>query len=424
MLAHLEYDERVGIDDAGRIAALVRQVDDYARRNEILKAAAVCKQILAIDPTHAETRRRILQLRDLHQNPREVKHPTKPPLPRDSSWLQQRGGLDRMPLANVMGGTGRGQGVYEISLEDEVGEDVPLHLSMDASKKSAPAIEDKSPDEDAAFLAVEEEFRAAEAANAALLNTAIFTDLSPKTFGELLMHAKLIELDAKTELFKQGDPGEALYVVAEGLVGVVDEGPPRRGITKLKEGDVFGEIALMNDEPRTATIVALQPSKLIEIDRAVIRKLVASDDQFLTILLRFFRDRSVDRLMDTHPLFTALSTRDREVLKTRFKFLELDAGALLVEKGQLVRGLRIVLAGRARVENKEGAPPGQVAFLGPGDICGEVSLITKSPANADVRADSKCIAIELPGAAFLKIVEARPEAKSYLEKLLRERLNK
>jgi CRP-like cAMP-binding protein len=414
----------MGREDTGRIAALVRQVDDYVRRNEILKAAAVCKQILTIDPAHAETRRRILELRELHDRgsqPAPRRTQTKPPLPRDGSWMQNAGAIDRLPLAKVMSGTGRGQGVYEISLDDEVAEDAPLHLSLQAaSAKSAPAVEEKS--EDAAFLAVEEEFRAAEATNAALMNTAIFTDLSPKTFGELLMHAKLVELDAKKELFKQGDAGDALYVIAEGTIGVVDEGPPRRGITKLKDGDVFGEIALMTDEPRTATIVALTPTKLIEIDRAVVRKLIASDDQFLTILLRFFRDRSVARLLTTNPLFTGLSERDREALKTRFRFLELDAGAPLVQAGKTVPGLLILLSGRASVDR--GGGKDHLADLGPGDLCGEISLLTKSPANADVRAVSKCIAIELPGAAFLKIVEARPEAKSFVERLLKERLSR
>jgi CRP-like cAMP-binding protein len=399
-----------------RIEALLREVRRHAQNNEILKAAAVCKQILAIDPHHAETRRRILALRALHENdaPKTIKGR---PLPRGASWTGSSGAIDRLSLSKVMTGTGRGAGVYEISLDDEVEEDVPLHLSAAEQPPPAPVVADTS---EVAFAAVEEEFRAAEATNAALMSTAIFTDLSPKTFGELLLHARLIELEEKKELFKQGDPGDALYVIAEGSIGVIDEGPPRRGITKLKDGDLFGELALMTDEPRTATIVALKPSKLIEIDRAVIKKLIASDDQFLTVLLRFFRDRSVERLLSTNPLFTALSSRDREALKTRFRFLEVDAGALLVEAGKLVGGLVILLSGRARAE-RNGAPLGD---LGPGDVCGEISLMTKSPATANVRATAKCIAIELPGAAFTKIVEARPEAKSFVEQLVKERSRK
>lgn len=404
-------------DEQRRIDALSREVATLVQNNEILKAAAVCKQILAIDPHHAETRRRILALRNLHESasPRPASPARNRPVPRDEAWLRGAGAIDALPLAQVMRGNGRAAGVYEIVLDDEVEEDVPLHLS---AAPVAPPVAAAPPDEDLAFDAVAAEFRAAEAANAALMSTALFRDLSEKTFGELLMHARLIELPKKKELFKQGDAGHALYAIAEGSIGVIDEGPPRRGITKLKDGDVFGEIALMNDEPRTATIVALEPTKLIEIDREVIRKLIESDDQFLTVLLRFFRDRSVDRLLNTNPLFTGLSDRDREALKTRFRFLEVEPGALLVSEGARVPGLVILLSGRAIVSRRDGTVLGK---LGAGDVAGEISLMSKSAATADVRAATKVIAIELPGAAFTKIVEARPEAKSFVEQLLKER---
>lgn len=406
-------------DEQRRIDALSREVATLVQNNEILKAAAVCKQILAIDPHHAETRRRILALRNLHESssPRPVSPVRGRPVPRDAAWMQSGGAIAALPLAQVMRGNGRAAGVYEITLDDEVEEDAPLHLSAGAAPP-APAVVSAPVDEDLAFDAVAAEFRAAEATNAALMGTALFRDLSEKTFGELLMHARLIELPKKKELFKQGDAGHALYAIAEGSIGVIDEGPPRRGITKLKDGDVFGEIALMNDEPRTATIVALEATKLIEIDRQVIRKLIEADDQFLTVLLRFFRDRSVDHLLNTNPLFTGLSDRDREALKTRFRFLEVEPGATLVSEGTRVSGLVILLSGRATVSRRDGTMLGK---LGAGDVAGEISLMSKSAATADVRASSKVIAIELPGAAFTKIVEARPEAKSFVEQLLKER---
>ena len=68
---------------------------------------------------------------------------------------------------------------------------------------------------------------------------------------------------------QQGDPGDRFYIVVRGVVKVsVTTGEEERDVARLSEGDHFGEIALLHDAPRTATIRTVVPSILITLSRA------------------------------------------------------------------------------------------------------------------------------------------------------------
>ncbi|HLQ45245.1 MAG TPA: cyclic nucleotide-binding domain-containing protein, partial [Planctomycetaceae bacterium] len=72
-------------------------------------------------------------------------------------------------------------------------------------------------------------------------------------------------------VFDQGDFGDKVYVVVQGEADVVFDG---RSVATLKQGDVFGEMALIADHPRSATVLAKSPLDLISISRDAFEKLV------------------------------------------------------------------------------------------------------------------------------------------------------
>jgi CRP-like cAMP-binding protein len=67
-------------------------------------------------------------------------------------------------------------------------------------------------------------------------------------------------------LFRAGEPGSSMFVVHNGRVQVqVNENGRSRSIATLNEGDFFGEMALFTGEPRTANVVALEETEVLEI---------------------------------------------------------------------------------------------------------------------------------------------------------------
>lgn len=67
-----------------------------------------------------------------------------------------------------------------------------------------------------------------------------------------------------TVVINEGDPGDYVYLVANGELEVWRDGRPRGGLVR---GDVFGEIALTQHVPRTATVLAVSDVELFAIDR-------------------------------------------------------------------------------------------------------------------------------------------------------------
>ena len=75
-----------------------------------------------------------------------------------------------------------------------------------------------------------------------------------------------------TEVITQGDAGDCFYVVASGAVDVVHDG---RHVKTLGEGDGFGEIALLSERPRTASVIAREPLEAFRLPRPAFLEAVA-----------------------------------------------------------------------------------------------------------------------------------------------------
>jgi CRP-like cAMP-binding protein len=244
----------------------------------------------------------------------------------------------------------------------------------------------------------------------ALSQTPLFAGLPSEALEALVQQLELVQLQRGDTLFKEGDPGDALYVIVDGEVSVQAEGPPRVEMARLAAGSFIGEVALMTDQPRSATVVAVTDSELLRIDRETLANVLASHGEVLAALLRFVRDRLVDRWMRTSPLLRPFPEGERQFLAGRFAFLEIEAGSKLLSAGARPDGLYIVLAGNFAVVRggKE------VVTLGPGDLIGETALLSGGAFRSDVLAKGKSLALCLPAAEFREMIMTHPHVLEYI----------
>jgi MFS family permease len=92
----------------------------------------------------------------------------------------------------------------------------------------------------------------------------IFTPLAGTTLEQLAGRLAPIVAEPGKEVVKQGEPGDRFYIVVEGELDVTADGQP---LSSLGTGDYFGEIALLRDTPRTASVTARTRSVLYALDR-------------------------------------------------------------------------------------------------------------------------------------------------------------
>ncbi|HEU4733576.1 MAG TPA: cyclic nucleotide-binding domain-containing protein, partial [Kofleriaceae bacterium] len=137
---------------------------------------------------------------------------------------------------------------------------------------------------------------------------------------------------------------------------------------------------------------------------------LANHGDVLRAVLRFVRDRLVDRWMRTSPLFRPFNDAQRIELAGKFKFLEIDAGTVLLGAGERPDGLYIVLAGQFVVARKD-TP---IAELGPGDLIGETALLGSGVFKSDVVARGKALALCLPADVFREVIMTHPHVLEYI----------
>jgi CRP-like cAMP-binding protein len=385
------------VEDA--TAALIRAADIYAKNGFLLKAIAVCKLILEIDPRRTEIEDRLASLY-------AARNAVAPP--RAAVVMQAVAVAEPEPSSPPLAPAGAPIG--EIAL----GRTVPgARTSRDIPAQGDLQVFEIPLDDDPAPRT------AADAARALLPKTPLFSALAEDKLRLLIGRVDVRRLDAGEMLFKKGDPGEALFVVAAGEVVVTMPGRDDREVevNRIPEGGFFGEIALLTDQPRSATVRAAVDTDLLVIDRHLVNALIADSPEVLRVLLRFMRDRLIVTLVETNPLFTPFSGPERRALAERFCFLEAEPGIRIIDQGTRVAGLFVILCGQVDVL-VDGA---KVASLDSGAVFGEVSLLTHAPAMATIRARSKVLLLELPRADFQEVIMTHPQVLEYIGGLADDR---
>ena len=142
----------------------------------------------------------------------------------------------------------------------------------------------------------------------------LFEGLPQKTLREL--QAKVLDVQRNSRVIDEGNEATALFVVIAGRLKVLRSDADGNELTLnvLSEGDVFGELALLDNRPRSGTVVALEPCRLLVISKDDFRKLLSHPEVAMRLLQRLADQ--VRRLSDTAFLFATgdVFTRLRALL--------------------------------------------------------------------------------------------------------------
>jgi CRP-like cAMP-binding protein len=186
---------------------------------------------------------------------------------------------------------------------------------------------------------------------------------------------------------------------------------------RLHEGALFGEVAILTAEPRTATVQAVGEADLIEVGRAAVAELVGVVPALGQRLEQFARERLLKNLLATSPLFKPFDHQQQMDLIRRFEGVDVAAGTPVIGEGEPGQGLFVILMGSVEVLRG-----GQVlARLGAGDLFGEMALLHDGPTNATVRTLAPTSLLFLGRDYFRRLVGALPALRKYFEALAKAR---
>lgn len=125
----------------------------------------------------------------------------------------------------------------------------------------------------------------------------LFSDLSKRELSTLAVNCRERDYPAGAVLLRQGESGVGLFIIVSGKVHVTQETPSgdTRDLNTFDSGAVLGELSLLDDMPRTATVTAVEPTKAIVIPvwdfRAALRESPDIAIKLLAVVTRRLRAR-------------------------------------------------------------------------------------------------------------------------------------
>src|SRR5260370_33036928 len=123
----------------------------------------------------------------------------------------------------------------------------------------------------------------------------IFAKMEPAKLKLLAFTSERMNFAVGQEVCHQGDPGDAMFVILGGVADVLIDTPGGQiQVAEMKKNDFMGEIAILCDVPRTATIKARESLNTLKISKDMFYRLVAEFPQMAIEVTRELAHRLVD----------------------------------------------------------------------------------------------------------------------------------
>ncbi|KAF9124906.1 hypothetical protein BGW39_007821 [Mortierella sp. 14UC] len=204
---------------------------------------------------------------------------------------------------------------------------------------------------------------------------------------------------SRENVIEQGAVGDYFYVVETGSldVFVAKNGNPAEKVFEYGPGGSFGELALMYNGPRAATVTATSDIVLWALDRITFRRILMENTSR--------KRRMYEAFLETVPLLVSLEPYERHKIADALESVYFDDGQPVVRQGDQGDNFFIIESGEATVtkyneKGEEFPMPG----LGPGQYFGELALLNDMPRAATIKAHGRLKCATLGKRAFVRLL--------------------
>ncbi|KAF9770387.1 hypothetical protein IL306_012072 [Fusarium sp. DS 682] len=206
------------------------------------------------------------------------------------------------------------------------------------------------------------------------------------------------------KVISQGDAGDYFYVVEKGSfdvyvnsTGSLQPGPDGMGnkVGNIQAGGSFGELALMYNAPRAATVVSAEPGCTVwALDRVTFRRILMEST--------FARRRMYESFLGEVPLLASLNPYERSKIADALETKKFAAGEVIINEGDPGHAFYLLESGEA--DAYIGQPDNKVRHYKKGDYFGELALLNDAPRAASIVATSPVKVGSLGKNAFQRLL--------------------
>lgn len=128
-----------------------------------------------------------------------------------------------------------------------------------------------------------------------LKSVSIFFDTPPETLAEVAELLEQVDVKAGQVIFEKGDMGASMYIVVEGSVWIHDGDMT---VSYLGARDVFGEMAALDPEPRSASVTTVEDTRLFRLNERSFHELISRSPNIATGIIHILCERLRERVQD------------------------------------------------------------------------------------------------------------------------------
>jgi CRP-like cAMP-binding protein len=232
----------------------------------------------------------------------------------------------------------------------------------------------------------------------------LFSTLGENDLHKLCEYLHCIKVRAGRNIIIQGEKGDAFYTIVSGNVQVIRENADssERIIDTLGTGDSFGEIALIEHVPRTATIRTINAVTVLKLDKKYFEQFIlegGSGKDTITDLIR------ISKMLMGTGIFSYLNPRQISSLVHTLKKQTFNKGESVFQQGDTGDRFYIVKEGEVQVQHTKDSKVTMEKTIGSGGFFGEIALIKNVPRTASVVSKSATMLLYLTKQDFYHVIK-------------------
>jgi ABC-type lipoprotein export system ATPase subunit/CRP-like cAMP-binding protein len=251
--------------------------------------------------------------------------------------------------------------------------------------------------------------------------------LDEKQLAEITARLEPVTYPAGSTIFEQGDRADKFYIIIRGEVEIVKryEDGSEMVTAVLDSSQYFGEMGLMNDAPRGATVrvVADKDAALVSLDRDTFVNLLARSDITNEVMARLMRERmTANHILSIVPGLAAPEFSQTETITGHRYFAP---GKTIIKKGDEAREMFVIIEGEVEVIQPD-QDDAVVARLDSGQYFGEIGLLRGGKRMNSVRAapdrSEGVIVVAISRERFVKLMDESQLSKKDLARVMVRRM--
>eukprot|EP00301_Raphidiophrys_heterophryoidea_P008935 c13230_g1_i1.p1 GENE.c13230_g1_i1~~c13230_g1_i1.p1 ORF type:complete len:412 (-),score=92.89 c13230_g1_i1:350-1585(-) len=226
----------------------------------------------------------------------------------------------------------------------------------------------------------------------------LFSSLDDDAAGDIVNAIVEMKFTAGDVVVRQGDDGDFFYIIEEGSTHIfVSKDGVEKKVMECGSGDSFGELALMYNAPRAATVKAVTDLRCWAVDRQTFK---------LTLMESTLKKRDrYEKFLDSVPILDTLYKYEKLTIADALLPQQFKEGDVVTREGDSGENFYIIEKGTVDYTQKN--HDGQQEIVGrgkEGDYFGEIALLTNKPRAATVTCTTDCIFLALDRKTFVRVM--------------------